>query len=146
MAWLDEILQFVAHGRKPDGSLSECRLDTDGSLRVTLASEAIEPAWDDSPGFVAQRVVKATPGTLLFLSCFAESSGYLHVFDATALPPNGTRPTIAPLQLWWGWSASLPLPPRGRAFRNGIVWAVSSTAATLTLDAAGRAFVNAQRT
>lgn len=42
MAWLDEILQFVAHGRKPDGSLSECRLDAAGNLRVTLASEPAE--------------------------------------------------------------------------------------------------------
>jgi len=146
MAWLDEILQFVAHGRKPDGSLSECRLDAEGNVRVALASDSIEPAWDDSPGFVPQRVVRASPSTLLFLSCFAESSGYLHVFDAKELPANGTKPTLAPMQLWWGWSTTLPLPVRGRAFKNGIVWAVSSTAETLTLDVAGRAFVNALRT
>lgn len=146
MAWLDEILQFVAHGRKPDGSLSECRLDTDGNLRVTLASDAIEPAWDDSPGLVAHRVVKAAPATLLHLSGYSESSGYLHVFDAAALPSNGTIPSVAPLTIWWGWSIALPLPPRGRAFKSGIVWAVSTTAEKLTLDPAGRAFVNVQRT
>lgn len=146
MAWLDEILQFVAHGRKPDGSLSECRLDTDGNLRVTIAAESIEPAWDDSPGLVASRVVKASPCMLLHLSGYSESSGYLHIFDATALPANGTKPTIAPIAIWWGWTLTAPLPPRGRVFKNGIVWAVSTTAETLTLDSAGRAFVNVQRT
>jgi hypothetical protein len=146
MAWLDEILRFVAHARKPDGSLEECRLDTQGNLRVTLASEPVEPAWDDSPGFVAHRVVKPSTGTLLFLSCVAECGGYLHVFDAKELPANGTRPTLAPMQLWWGWPMTLPLPTRGRAFKDGIVWAVSTTAEKLTLDVAGRAFVNAQRT
>jgi hypothetical protein len=146
MAWLDEILQFVAHGRKADGSLAECRLDNDGNLRVTLASEAIEPAWDDSPGLVAHRVVKATPCTLLHLSGYSESSGYLQVFDANALPANGTKPTLAPAPIWWGWTIALPLPPRGRVFKNGVVWAVSTTAETLTLDSAGRAFVNVQRT
>lgn len=146
MAWLDEILQFVAHGRKPDGSLAECRLDNDGNLRVAVSGEVGDAPWDDSPGFAAHRVVKASPGTLLFLSCFAESSGYLHVFDNKALPPNGTKPTLAPMPLWWGWSMTLPLPARGRAFKNGLVWAVSSTAETLTLDLTGRAFVNAQRT
>ncbi len=146
MAWLDEILRFVAHGRKPDGALEECRLDGDGNLRVTLASESIEPAWDDSPGFVTHRVVKATSGTLLHLSGYSESSGFLQLFDATVLPPNGTRPLLAPVLLYWGWSIALPLPARGRVFKNGIVWAVSTTPDVLTLDTAGRAFVNVQRT
>lgn len=146
MAWLDEILQFVAHGRKPDGTLSECRLDGDGSLRVTIAGESIEPAWDDSPGLISNRVVKATACTLLHLSGYSESSGYLHVFDANALPANGTKPTLAPVPIWWGWTISLPLPTRGRAFKAGIVWAVSTTAEKLTLDPTGRAFVNVQRT
>ncbi|MBI2388627.1 MAG: hypothetical protein HYV09_03335 [Deltaproteobacteria bacterium] len=146
MAWLDEILRFVAHARKPDGSLEECRLDADGNLRVVVATDSLEPAWDDSPGFVAHRIVKATSGTLLHLSGYSESSGYLHVFDATALPADGTKPTLAPALLWSGWTIAVPLPPRGRVFKNGIVWAVSTTAEALTLDAAGRAFVNAQRT
>lgn len=146
MAWLDEILRFVAHGRKPDGALEECRLDGDGNLRVAIAGELIEPAWDDSPGLVAHRVVKATPCTLFHLSGYSESSGYLHVFDAAALPSNGTKPTLAPVPIWWGWTIALPLPSRGRAFKNGIVWAVSTTPEALTLDVAGRAFVNAQRT
>lgn len=146
MAWLDEILQFVAHGRKPDGSLAECRLDGDGSLRVTLASEAIEPAWDDSPGFVAHRVVKTTPCTLLHLSGYSESNGFLHVFDAAALPPNGTKPSHAPVLIWSWWQIALPLPSRGRPFKTGLVWAVSTTAESLTLDPTGRAFVNVQRT
>lgn len=145
MAWLDEILRFVAHARRPDGSLDECRLDGDGNLRVAIATEPLEPVWDDSPSFAAQRVVKAAGGTLFHLSGYSESNGYLHVFDAAALPANGTAPTLAPVLLWAGWSVTLPLPPRGRVFKIGIVWAVSSTADTLTLDTAGRAFVNAQR-
>jgi hypothetical protein len=146
MAWLDEILQFVAHGRKPDGSLAECRLDGESNLRVTIAGETIEPGWDDSPGFVSHRVVKATSSTLLHLSGYSESSGYLHVFDATALPTDGTKPTLAPVLIWSGWTIALPLPPRGRVFKNGIVWALSTTAEALTLDLTGRAFVNVQRT
>jgi hypothetical protein len=146
MAWIDEILRFVAHGRKPDGSLDECRLDGDGNLRVTLASDAVAPAWDDSPGFVASRVVKATTTTLLYLGGLGDSEGYLLVFDANALPPNGTKPTLAPLPSGVGVPLQLPLPPRGRVFKYGVVWAVSSTAESLTLDPKGRAFINAQRT
>jgi hypothetical protein len=91
MAWIDEILRFVAHARKPDGSLDECRLDGDGNLRVTFTTDASEPAWDDSPGFVASRVVKAGASTLFHLGGLCDSEGYLLVFDANAVPVNGTK-------------------------------------------------------
>lgn len=146
MAWIDEIIRFVAFARKPDGSIEELRLDDAGNLKVTLANAPPEPVWDDSPGFVAQRVVKATPCALMFLSGVAETNAYLQVFDAKTLPKDGTKPTLAPLQIWWGWPFTLSLPPNGRAFKHGVVWAVSTTPESLTHDPTARAFVNAQRT
>jgi hypothetical protein len=143
MAWLDEILRFVAHARKPDGALEECRLDAAGNLRVAIANDSPEPTWDDSPGFVSHRVVKVGPCTLLHLSASADSSGYLQVFDAAALPADGTRPTIAPVLLWPGVTIVVPLPERGRTFKTGIVWAVSTSPDVLHRDPAGRAFADA---
>lgn len=147
MAWLDEILSFIAHARKPDGSLGECQLDPAGSLKVTLGTDpALASTPDDCAAFVAARVVRAGPCRLFHLAGLSNSSGYLHVFDAAAVPAPGTPPLLAPFQLWPGLAFVLPLPAGGRAFKTGVVWAVSTTLPAFSPDPTGQVWTNAERT
>ncbi len=146
MAWLDEILSFIAHARKPDGSLGECQLDASGNLKVVVGDALALPTSDDCAAFVDARVVRAGPCRLFLLAGVADSGGFLHVFDAAAVPAAGTPPLFAPLQLWPGMTFSIPLPPQGRAFKTGVVWAVSSVALAFAPDPTGRVWTNAERT
>jgi hypothetical protein len=71
----------------------------------------------------------------------------LMLFDATSLPTNGAIPVLA-VPIAAATSATQPspgsfsLPTQGFQFQNGIVFALSTTAKTLTVDttAGGNAF------
>ena len=149
MTWMDEVFRFVMTGRKSDGVLDECQLDADKNLKVVVVATMSPPGaptarWDDPPGMLSERVVRAAPSTLLQLFGFSETYGFLHVFDASTVPPDGTRPAIA-LPIWgFGSPFALPLNAQGRDFSNGIVWAFSSTPAILTRDATAQIWANAQ--
>ena len=148
MTWMDEVFRFLMTGRKPDGNLDECQLDADKNLKVTVVSTAATPApkssWDDPPGLLAEHVVRNAPGTLLQLFGFSQNYGFLHIFDAAAVPPDGTLPAIS-LPVWgFGSPFALPLNAQGRDFTNGIAWAFSSTAAALTRDSTAQIWANAE--
>lgn len=94
-------------------------------------------------------VVKAAAGNLLQIYANYDTAGgagtrWLMIFDAAALPANGTAPTLAAIPLVGvDTIASLDVtnssdPPSspGKPMATGIVWAISSTKNTLTLDAA----------
>ena len=57
---------------------------------------------------------------------------FIMVFDAVALPGNGTQPRLSPIPVPAGESFSLTMPEP--EFGTGIYWAVSSTADTLTIS------------
>ena len=57
---------------------------------------------------LSERVVRAAPAALQQLFGFSETYGFLHIFDATAVPPDGTLPAIAlPI---WGFGSPFALP------------------------------------
>lgn len=149
MTWMDEVFRFVMTGRKPDGTLDECQLDDSKNLKVVVVATttppgAPKPAWDDPPAMLSERVVRAAPATLQQFFGFSETYGFLHIFDAIAVPPDGTPPAIA-LPIWgFGSPFTLPLSAQGRDFVNGIVWAFSSTPAVLTRDSTAQIWANAQ--
>jgi hypothetical protein len=69
------------------------------------------------------------------------------LFDATSLPTNGAIPVLSiPLGVapsaTQAYPGSFSLPPQGLQFQTGIVFAISSTAKTLTVDtqSGGNAF------
>jgi len=74
---------------------------------------------------------------------FNKSAGtvYIMVFDAAALPANGTVvPVVTPIKVLAGQNFSLALPPAGVVMANGIVVAASSTlntGANVTLTVLG---------
>ena len=93
----------------------------------------------------ASLVVTPSSTTGQHLRCFdivgynnSVSDQYIHVYDAAALPAEGTVPlavllSAAGFQFSFSWSA-------GRLFANGIVVCNSSTAITKTLGAANCLF------
>jgi len=102
-------------------------------------------------------VVKATPGNLVTMfGTFVVNGGagtrWLMIFDAAALPANGTAPKVSSIPMTGVdivFSLSLedpgdPIAAPGLPMATGIVWAISSTESTLTLDAASTADVTAK--
>lgn len=86
----------------------------------------------------ASKVVKASAGKLFVVSGFntLSSDQYIQIFDATAVPANGTVPAIviyAVAGSTFGYTAPSLF---GRSFSSGIVICNSTTAATKTLGAA----------
>src|SRR5579859_5047097 len=104
MTWMDEVFRFLMTGRKPDGSLDECQLDADKNLKVVVVGLTTSPSaptssWDDPPAMLSEHVVSATPKTLVQFFGFSESDGFLHIFDATAVPGDGNKPQIS-IPVW----------------------------------------------
>lgn len=64
------------------------------------------------------------------------SAQYILVFDALALPANGTVPTMPALKVATDSNVAVYFGSVGRWFDRGIVLANSSTASTLTLGSA----------
>lgn len=65
---------------------------------------------------------------------------YIQLFDATAVPADGTKPDSIPLVVAGSSTASIDYgasyPYGGRLFLTGLCWSNSSTAATKTIGAA----------
>ena len=75
---------------------------------------------------------------------------YLQLFDAAAVPSNATVPSLAPIVLAAGSTVRIALNDQsgngydGIAFVNGVCWAASTTAGTLTQDATSSVWVTAR--
>jgi hypothetical protein len=72
---------------------------------------------------------------------------YFMLFDAASLPANGTVPVRAPVALAPGQTAAIQLSDNnsemkeGLPFFTGLVWAASTTPATLTVDTSSSTWV-----
>lgn len=122
-----------------------------GSLSVTMATDQTDipvnrRAQTDAGGVlnatttggvVASLVVKANAGNLIKVKGWNNQAGtrYIQVFDATALPANGTIPLITH-QVSGTSNFEFDCGEFGRPFTTGIVIATSTTATTLTVAAA----------
>jgi len=111
-------------------------------LPVTAVAPPPSVVWSVSPvasPLVNSQVVKATPGTLRDITVRASSAGgarFLQLFNAAALPANGTVPRLSSLPVAAGAVASWDFGTDGLVFSVGIIAALSSTAGTLTLAVA----------
>jgi hypothetical protein len=76
-------------------------------------------------------------GRLLNVSCYNANAGdmYLQIFDAASLPADGTVP-LAQVRIPTTGTGSLDFGESGLPYSDGLVAALSSTAASLTLAAA----------
>lgn len=134
------VFNWLPKLRKGDQTLVDAQAENDGALKVSVTKQvSAVTTWSDpaqGTPLTYQRAVAATAKKLHAIS--AENTGgskrWLMLFDLTAVPANGAQPVMA-------W----PVPAEGvlllgferpRAFGTGVCWAVSSTAGTLTVDAA----------
>ena len=117
-------------GKTSTGVFAYMQVSSAGAILV-----ASETASIDTPGAAfASRVVSAAATNLLSLRAKNVSAAviYLHVFNAAALPANGTAPTLKPVELAPGeeYESSYHAP----AFSTGLVLAASTTRDTLTVS------------
>lgn len=63
----------------------------------------------------------------------AAATRYAHFFDMTAVPADGTTPSLIPVPVVPGATLSYSFPGGGKYFRNGFAWCSSSTQSTKTL-------------
>ncbi len=139
------VRQLYADGRQPEAFDSEHDLTAkscafleelatggvvgnNGSRSVLSAGAPSESA-----------VIKASSGLLYKVQAYNNTADtvYLQVFDSASLPDNGAIPALAPQPIAANSFAAFEFATWGRPFTNGIVVAVSSTAATLTRTGGG---------
>lgn len=124
----------------PEGDTLD--VNKDGSINVHLTPSATNP-WTvfrtTAAGGEASRVAKAASGTLrdVYAGNVSGALGYLMLFDAAALPANGTVPLLAAVPIantqegWYDFGTD------GIGFTTGMVVAMSTTQLTLTVVAGG---------
>jgi hypothetical protein len=152
-SWLTNVLNFIAGvqyqsvpGTISDGANGPMQSDRYGRPVMNIAAYGGDAgtSWWDSTALGYQGTAKVGSAKLWQVIATNEgaSKRWLMLFDATALPGNGTAPKFQ-LPMSSGQIMSLP-PACPRTFATGIFWAVSSTAGTLTLDNTATFFVNVE--
>lgn len=155
MAWTDTIFKFIGRARfntiTPSLANGEsCEAQCDSSGRLLVSTQPVNTLWADAGAVASERVIKATSGKLhqLFGRNTGASDKYLFIFNhassGTGRPADGsTAEMFVPVRIKAGEAFSIELP-RAREFATGLYWAVSSTDATFTYDAAGTFAVSAE--
>lgn len=110
------------------------------NANVTLMPSPSLPSWAPDVVEGASAVVKTSGGFLYELDVASHdgtnSPLYLLLFDAAALPVDGTAPSLFfPIPVVTNEKVSLSVT---RQFVNGLCWCASSTAATKTLVAGAK--------
>ena len=105
----------------------------------------------DSQGGANSGVIVAGPATILRLrgvNIAASGTLWLMVFDALAVPANASIPLVAPVPIAGGAVGDFDLNGAlgssgllGLRLSKGLVWAASTTAASLTVDATSSLWV-----
>ncbi len=92
----------------------------------------------ESNGLVTSLIISKNQINLELLYGLNSSSStvYIQLFDAKAVPINGTVPSTTPIIVPANSNFSLDLGHKGVMFSNGIVAVSSSTLATLTITSA----------
>lgn len=96
------------------------------------------PAASASPVATAAKKVRSVYGSNGGAAC------WLMLFDAAAVPADGTAPSVPPVYIGANGYAGYDFGTYGRVFANGVSWAASSTFATLTAIGAATMFVETE--
>jgi hypothetical protein len=119
-----------------DGDAVAFQLDASGNLKVAVASTTSSSQKFVSAAYEASHVsAGAKTMQSVYVSSKAAAAGFVFIFDAAALPANGTLPDFPPIPIPAGPSF-VSADGLDRVMANGIVVAFSSTQATLTLATA----------
>ncbi len=123
-----------------NGDAARLLMNKNGAVIVAHlpeATQAYAPTNATTTAYAASLVVKASAGTLYMINGFnsSTSSQFIHVYDATALPADGTVPKIVFI-VSGSSNFSLDLGNYGRYFASGIVVGNSSTGPTKTIGSA----------
>jgi hypothetical protein len=155
-AWLQSTINFLAGGQYnasltpvTSGQVAPVDMDAYGRLRVIpgqpVSGVDYGTLWADGTALVNSLVVKNSVGSLVQVVGFNDSAStlYLHAFNASALPSNGTAPRWS-FRIASGTNFALDLTMRPRPFATGIVLAGSSTPATLTVTTTPALWLSAE--
>jgi hypothetical protein len=99
-----------------------------------VAAGGVLPRNNSSKAFGTSLVVKAGQGKLYGASLYNQNAAARHVllFDAATLPANGA-PAAATFPIAAAAATGIYFGSVGRAFEQGILFALSTTAGTLTI-------------
>lgn len=136
-------------GADPSGIARRLATFTDGVVAAYLPLGA--QLQRVNSGWVISGVISATPATLrdLTFSYKGPNNQYIQLFDAAAVPANGTVPYVIPMQMSSGAGNRVMggyTPQAGDRFTAGICYAISTTEDTLTISASPDLWVTAQYT
>jgi hypothetical protein len=136
-------------GQDPGGIARRLAAHTDGvaSAYLPLGAQLLR----SNSGWVSSGVISAVPVTLrdLVFTYKGPNNRWVMIFDAAAVPANGTMPSLMPLQMSSGAGNRVVggyTPQAGDRFTTGICFAISLTEDTLTLEAVTNLWVTAQFT
>lgn len=109
---------------------------------VTLAKPLLTR---DTQGVVTHDIVSSGPAFLLELLGVNNSGStrYIMFFDSPTLPAPGAVPKLCPIPVAANQSFTFTPPGGPLLFTTGIVWASSSTFATLTITGAADVWATA---
>lgn len=91
-----------------------------------------------SAAFTDKAVASVNPVIVQEVRITNASGGtrYMHLFNTTVVPADGTAPAIMPVPIINGSTISFGFPDDGYYFSTGLCWASSTTQATKTLGGA----------
>lgn len=122
------------------------QINANGALLVSTSPAPSSPTSAyDSAALATGDVIKAAAGNLIRIFGFNNSGStrYFQLFDAAAVPADGTVPDWLPIQVPTLQPFAMDLGA-GLGFSLGISWASSSTLATKTITGAADMWVSAQ--
>jgi hypothetical protein len=145
-AWINTIFNFLAGGQynsspQTIGNGQTGPLQTDQYSRLlTVPAPAIAGVSTGTTLgasiLAPSQAVKTSPGSLYQLNGSNPSANgrWIYVFDLVAVPANGTSPTVVPQYVAPNASFFYDYRLNPRVFATGIVWAISTSGTSFTLD------------
>lgn len=108
------------------------------TLHSPVPSANIPVSNYTSAAFADKAVVSTVPVIVkeIRLTNAAGATRYMHLFNAAAVPADGSAPTVMPVAVINGASISYTFPGNGQYFSTGLCWCSSTTQATKTLGGA----------
>ena len=145
--FLQSVFKWLAHGRTITGDLKEIACSADGKLLIdTISSNGIWLYPSTDYILTYRRVISNSSNSLLQIIATNEgtSKGWFMIFNNNTLPVTGSIPRYS-FPVTSGATVGMD-QSRAILFDQGISWAISSTANTLTLETSAIFRVTAETT